>query len=141
MDAVQGAVLNVKLKHLSEWTSKRRSIAAFYDFHLQGSGLVTPAKARDSEHVYHVYAVSAAGRDRIRCELSARGIGTGVHYPRPVHLQPAHADLGYGDGHFPVSEKLARETLSLPIYPELDEAGVRSVCQALQTIVEVSDAA
>jgi dTDP-4-amino-4,6-dideoxygalactose transaminase len=140
MDAVQAAVLNVKLKHLPEWTRKRRSIAALYDEYLAASGVCTPARPRDREHVYHVYAIRRADRDQLQSQLSARGIGTGVHYPRPVHLQPAYADLGYEVGDLPISEKLARETLSLPIYPELGEAAVRSVCRALQNKLEVADA-
>jgi dTDP-4-amino-4,6-dideoxygalactose transaminase len=138
MDAVQGAALNVKLKKLSEWTHKRRCIAAIYDEHLQRSRITTPLKSRGGEHVYHVYAIRRRDRDRIRLKLSEQGIGTGIHYPTPVHLQPAYMDLGYRSGHFPVSEILARETLSLPIYPELDEETVRHVCAALLRSIEVS---
>jgi dTDP-4-amino-4,6-dideoxygalactose transaminase len=140
MDAVQGAVLNVKLRHLPEWIRRRQSVAALYDSGLEESGIVTPAKPRNGEHVYHVYAIRHEDRERLRSALSASGIATGVHYPRPVHLQPAFTDLGYGAGAFPVSETLARETLSLPIYPELGEAAVRSVCRALQSSVEVANA-
>jgi dTDP-4-amino-4,6-dideoxygalactose transaminase len=140
MDAVQGAVLNVKLKHLPEWTRKRQAVAALYDSGLEGSGIATPAKPRAGAHVYHVYAIRHADRERLRSALSAGAIATGVHYPRPVHLQPAFIDLGYGAGDFPVSETLARETLSLPIYPELGEVAVRSVCRALQSSVEVANA-
>ena len=140
MDAVQAAVLNVKLKHLPEWTRRRQSIAALYDSGLEGSGVATPAKPRAGEHVYHVYAIRHADRDRLRSELSESGIATGVHYPRPVHLQPAFMGLGYGAGDFPASETLARESLSLPMYPELGEAAVRSVCRALQSSVEVANA-
>jgi dTDP-4-amino-4,6-dideoxygalactose transaminase len=129
----------VKLKHLPAWTSKRRSIAALYDRYLEADGIGIPARPRDREHAYHVYAIRRADRDRIRSELSARNIGTGVHYPRPVHLQPGYADLGYGAGDLPASEKLARETLSLPIFPELGEAAVRSVCDALHSSFEVSN--
>jgi dTDP-4-amino-4,6-dideoxygalactose transaminase len=139
MDAIQGAVLGVKLKHVPEWTHKRQAIAALYDHYLGGSGIDTPAKALNGEHVYHVYGLRCADRDRFRSELLAKGIGTGVHYPRPVHLQVAYADLGYSIGDFPVSERLASETMSLPIYPELTESAVRSVCDALHSNSEVSD--
>jgi len=139
MDAIQGAVLGVKLKHVPEWTHKRRGIAALYDQYLGASGIDTPAKALNGEHVYHVYAIRCADRDRVRSELAAKGIGTGVHYPRPVHLQVAYADLGYSIGDFPVSERLASETMSLPIYPELTEPAVRSVCDAFQYSSGVSD--
>jgi len=139
MDAVQGAVLGVKLKHLAAWTRKRQDIAALYDHYLGGSGIGIPAKALSGEHVYHVYGVRSADRDRLRSELAAKGIGTGVHYPCPVHLQVAYADLGYSIGDFPVSERLANETFSLPIYPELTQASVRSVCNALNSSSEVCD--
>jgi len=131
MDGIQGAVLEVKLRHLPAWTEARRKVARIYDRLLAGSGIATPAKPAGLEHVYHVYAIRSAARDRLAEGLAAAGVATGLHYPRPVHLQPAYADLGYRQGDFPVAERLAREMLSLPIYPELAEEQQRHICDTL----------
>ncbi|MET4700339.1 dTDP-4-amino-4,6-dideoxygalactose transaminase [Constrictibacter sp. MBR-5] len=134
MDAVQAAVLDVKLRHLDGWTAGRRAVAAAYDRRLAVRGIVR-ARAAGSEHVWHVYAVRAAERDAVRRKLADAGVATGIHYPVPVHLQPAYSDLGYGPGDLPVSERLAREFLSLPIYPELGSEQIAYVCDALEDAV------
>nr|WP_246513883.1 DegT/DnrJ/EryC1/StrS family aminotransferase [Neoroseomonas soli] len=131
MDGIQGAILAVKLKHLPEWTRRRREVAALYDDLLAGSPIGTPAKPKELEHVYHVYAIRHPERDRLAHGLAEAGIATGLHYPRPVHLQPAYAELGRGPGSFPVSERLAEEFLSLPIFPELTPAQQRQICDTL----------
>ncbi|MBR0651046.1 DegT/DnrJ/EryC1/StrS family aminotransferase [Roseomonas terrae] len=131
MDGIQGAILQVKLRHLPAWTEGRRRVARIYDRLLSGSGIATPARPLGNEHVYHVYAIRSPARDRIAEALAGAGVATGMHYPRPVHLQPAYADLGYRAGAFPVAERLAREMLSLPIYPELTEAQQQHICGAL----------
>lgn len=131
MDGIQGAVLQVKLRHLPAWTDARRRVAHLYDELLAGSGILTPARPEALEHVYHVYAIRSAARDELAQRLADAGVATGMHYPRPVHLQPAYADLGYREGDFPIAERLAREMLSLPIYPELTEAQQRQICDAL----------
>ena len=136
MDGIQGAILEVKLRHLPAWTEGRRRVARIYDRLLDGSGILTPAAPAGDEHVYHVYAIRSAMRDRLAEGLAAAGVATGMHYPRPVHLQPAYADLGYGEGDFPVAECLAREMLSLPIYPELTEAQQQHVCGTLLRLHE-----
>jgi dTDP-4-amino-4,6-dideoxygalactose transaminase len=136
MDGIQGAILNVKLSHLGAWTEARRSRAALYTSLLGDSPLVVPAERAGSRHVYHVYAVRTPERERVQEALQARGIHTGIHYPIPVHLQPAHADLGYRSGDFPVSEQLAREVLSLPLYPELTDDQVRQVAAALRAMTQ-----
>jgi dTDP-4-amino-4,6-dideoxygalactose transaminase len=136
MDNIQGAILDVKLRHLPRWTALRREIASFYDSMLAGAGVQPPARARGLDHVWHVYAVRTPGRDRLRAALQADGVATGMHYPCPVHLQPAYADLGYGPGHLPVSERLAQELLSLPIYPEMTHDQSRHVCEALRRAQE-----
>lgn len=136
MDGIQGAILQVKLRHLPAWTDARRRVADIYDRLLAGSGIATPAKPDGLEHVYHVYAIRSAARDRLADGLAAAGVATGMHYPRPVHLQPAYADLGYHEGDFPVAERLAREMLSLPIYPELTEAQQQHICDALLRLHE-----
>jgi dTDP-4-amino-4,6-dideoxygalactose transaminase len=134
MDAIQGAALNVKLRHLDRWTAQRRAVARAYEDALAGAPIQRAAPAGD-DHVWHVYAVRVRDRDAVRQELAARGVMTGIHYPVPVHLQPAYSDLGYGAGDFPVSEQLAREFLSLPIYPELTGAQIDAVCGALRAAV------
>jgi dTDP-4-amino-4,6-dideoxygalactose transaminase len=119
MDEIQGAVLRVKLRHLEEWTEARRRHAAHYDRLLCGSGVRTPATAAEVRHVRHIYAVRSDNRDALQRALAENGVQTGIHYPTPVHLQPAYADLGYTAGDFPESESAASEVLSLPLYPEL----------------------
>jgi len=139
MDGIQGAVLRVKLRYLEGWTEARRRLARSYTSLLTGSGEVTPpAEAADHRHVYHIYAVRAFDRDRVQQRLQKQGIETGLHYPIPVHLQRAHADLGYREGAFPEAEAAAREVLSLPIYPEMT-AG--QVAQVAAVVEEIADAA
>ncbi|MBY5426350.1 DegT/DnrJ/EryC1/StrS family aminotransferase [Rhizobium johnstonii] len=133
MDAIQGAILRVKLRHLEAWTEARRTHARRYSSLLAGSTvLTTPVEAADRRHVYHVYAIRSRDRDGLQRLLSAEGIPSGLHYPIPVHLQKAHADLGYQAGDFPVSEAAAREVLSLPIYPEMPVRHVDQVVAALE---------
>jgi dTDP-4-amino-4,6-dideoxygalactose transaminase len=131
MDGLQGAILRVKLRHLEAWTEARRARAADYARALAGSGLALPVERPQCRHVYHVYAVRLSARDATRTALQAAGIQTGVHYPIPVHLQPAHADLGYQPGDFPVSEKVASQVLSLPIFPEMTVEQVQEVAAAV----------
>lgn len=137
MDALQGAILRVKLRHLEAWNEARRLHAAEYDRQLAGSGVITPAVDPELQHAYHIYAVRTTERDELRSSLHARGIETAVHYPLPIHLQPAYAGLGYRDGDFPQSEALAREVMSLPIYPELTIEAVRCVAEAVGRGVHV----
>jgi dTDP-4-amino-4,6-dideoxygalactose transaminase len=139
LDTIQAAALTVKLQHLAAWTDARRRVAATYDSLLAGGAAATPLPARGLEHAYHVYAVRVAERDRVQAALKERGVPTLIHYPKPVHLQPAYAGLGYGFGSFPVSEAYAMETLSLPIYPELSDEQAREVAVALRQACEVRD--
>jgi dTDP-4-amino-4,6-dideoxygalactose transaminase len=139
MDNIQGAILGVKLRHLPRWTALRQEIGAFYDGMLAGTGAATPARPRGKDHVYHVYAVRTPRRDALRARLLDAGVATGLHYPTPVHLQPAYSDLGYGPGDLPVSERLAAELLSLPIYPEMTREQSRHVCEALRLAEEDED--
>jgi dTDP-4-amino-4,6-dideoxygalactose transaminase len=141
MDGLQGAILGVKLKHLEEWTERRRSRARAYRAALAGSPIGLPAERPDVRHVYHVFAIRVPDRDAVRAQLTERGIQTGVHYPIPVHLQPAHRDLGYNRGDFPVAEDIARQVLSIPIYPELTDEQVHSVATALRAAVSAPAAA
>jgi len=133
MDAIQGAILRIKLRHLEAWTEARRSHGRRYSLLLGGSpNLRTPVEVADRRHVYHVYAIRSRDRDELQRGLSAEGIQSGLHYPIPVHLQKAHADLGYQAGDFPISEAAAREVLSLPIYPEMPAWHVDQVAAALE---------
>ena len=124
LDEIQAAILRVKLRHLDEWTRARRSLAARYCSLLAGSPVITPVEAPEARHVYHLYVVRSSQRDALRAYLNDNGVGTGIHYPVPVHLQPGYADLGSGTGSFPVTERLAQEILSLPMFPELTLADV-----------------
>ena len=133
MDGIQGAVLGVKLRHLERWTEARRRHAERYRSLLEGSDIVTPAERPGSRHVFSVYAVRVAEREAVRTRLAEQGIHTGIHYPIPVHLQPAYADLGYSRGDFPVTERLCGEVLSLPVYPELTAAQIETVAGALRS--------
>jgi dTDP-4-amino-4,6-dideoxygalactose transaminase len=121
MEGIQGAVLGVKLRHLPAWNAARHRLALRYHELLAGTPLRLPRETPDAESVYHLYVVRHAARDRLREYLAARGIGTALHYPVPLHLQKCFADLGYKPGNFPVAERAARECLSLPIYPELSD--------------------
>jgi dTDP-4-amino-4,6-dideoxygalactose transaminase len=137
LDELQAAVLSVKLPHLDLHNQTRRSLAACYRRHLRGVRL--PAEGPGGppiQHVYHLYVVRCAERDALRAELEARGIGTLIHYPLPVHRQPAYADLGYGPGSLPITEAIAGEVLSLPMYVGLRPSEVETVCQAVAEIVE-----
>jgi len=141
MDGFQGAILGVKLRHLSRWTESRRAIVEKYNLLLAGCDVETPAEMPWAHHVYHVYTIRADDRDALQMALTAEGIQTGIHYPVPVHLQPAYSDVGYGVGAFPQSEKAAREVLSLPLYPELSSESVEYVAHAVRKAVADGTAA
>ncbi|ASY65985.1 UDP-4-amino-4-deoxy-L-arabinose--oxoglutarate aminotransferase (plasmid) [Sinorhizobium sojae CCBAU 05684] len=133
MDGIQGAILRVKLRHLNAWTQARRAHAARYSALLAGSDHVgTPVEAAARRHVYHIYAIRCGDREGLQHALTTQGIQFGLHYPIPVHLQTAHADLGYGPGDFPRSEAAARSVLSLPIYPEMTARQVEQVVSAVE---------
>ena len=132
MDGIQGAVLNVKMDYIEEWTEARRTVASHYDRLLASSRFRRPAPPSHCRHVYHVYAIELAQRDEVQKSLQEAGIGTGIHYPVPVHLQKAYADLGYGPGDLPVTEALADRFLSLPIYAELRPEQVAEVVRGLE---------
>jgi dTDP-4-amino-4,6-dideoxygalactose transaminase len=131
MDGVQGAILRVKLRYLPEWTEARRAHADAYQTLLAESGLILPKEMPYSRHVYHVYAVRTADRAALQQALQSEGVNTGIHYPIPVHLQEAHADLGYKAGDFPRSEQAANEVLSLPMYPEMTFTQIEAVAAAV----------
>src|SRR5271165_4533380 len=135
MEGFQGAILRAKLRHLERWTEARRAVVQQYDELLADSGVETPAEMPWARHVYHVYTLRTEDRDGLQASLQAEGIQTGIHYPVPVHLQPAYADLGYGRGTFPRSEAAAEQVLSLPLYPELSSQAVAEVAGAVKKAV------
>jgi dTDP-4-amino-4,6-dideoxygalactose transaminase len=136
LDELQAAVLAVKLGYLDAWNARRRALAARYDALLAGHGLILPQCAPDREHVYHLYVVRSRQRDALQRHLATQGIGTLIHYPTPVHLQPAYAELGLARGSLPFSEQLADEVLSLPLYPEMSEAQQDAVVAAISSFEE-----
>lgn len=131
LEGVQGAVLRVKLRHLEAWTEARRANAALYSAMLADSDVGLPRPAANTRHVFHVYGILARDRATLQSRLQAEGIQTGIHYPTPVHLLPAYADLGYREGQFPHSEYVARHELSLPMYPELTPASIERVVRCV----------
>jgi dTDP-4-amino-4,6-dideoxygalactose transaminase len=131
LEELQAAVLRVKLRRLEAWTAARRDHAAQYNALLASSGLGVPEEMPYARHVYHIYAVRTAQRAALQQTLQGQGIQTGIHYPIPVHLQPAHADLGYRAGDFPCSEDAANEVLSLPMFAELAPSEIEQVSAAL----------
>jgi dTDP-4-amino-4,6-dideoxygalactose transaminase len=132
MDGLQGAVLGVKLRYLEAWTEARRAFAARYQQALADLPVVLPFEAPNRRHVWHLYVVQHPERDRLHAELNQQGILASLHYPVPVHLQKAYADLGHRPGEFPVSERLAAQCLSLPLHPELTVAEQDRVVEALR---------
>jgi len=132
MDAIQGAVLRVKLRHLEDWTESRRRIAAHYQEYLGELGLALSREVPERRHVYHIFSLFHPERDQLQEHLRAAGIATGNHYPIPVHLQNAYESLGYREGDLPVTERTAREQMSLPLYAEMPETDVEQVCDGIR---------
>lgn len=153
LDAVQAAIVRVKLRHLPEWNDRRRVLAARYGERLGGlheqGALRLPAERAGARHVYHLYAIRipsegrrnalpgppVSARDRVRAALLGLGVETGIHYPVPLHRQPCYAAMGLGEGSFPNSEAAAREVLTLPLHPQMIEAQVDRVASALERVL------
>ena len=139
MDGIQGAALQVKLKHLDRANQARRANARFYDQHLaEVEEVILPREAEYARHVYHLYVVRVQNRDRVLQAMANRGIACGIHYPIPVHLQEAYRFLGHRKGSFPVAERCAEEFLSLPMYPELTTMQLDAVVHELKTLLRAS---
>ena len=133
LDALQAAILDVKLKYLKEWVDKRRENVVKYNELLKSiKDVQIPFEVKDSKHVYYLYCIKTSKRDELMNFLKEKGISTGVHYPIPLHLQPALKYLDYKEDDFPVTEKAAKEILSLPIYPELNEEEVKFICEKIK---------
>jgi dTDP-4-amino-4,6-dideoxygalactose transaminase len=132
LDTVQAVVLRAKLRRLADWNVARRAAAARYDALLADvPGVRLPRTAPGNAHVWHLYAVRVPERDKVLALLNEAGVGAGVHYPVPVHLQPAFRELGYAKGDFPVAERAAEEILTLPLYPQLTAAQQERVADVL----------
>jgi dTDP-4-amino-4,6-dideoxygalactose transaminase len=159
LDAIQAAVLRIKLKHLDNWTERRQQNAALYrrlfeeaELSIQPrlaglttdandnaaasplselSGVVLPSEAPNVRHIYNQFIIRSGQRDELLAHLKERKIGTEIYYPAPMHVQECFADLGYEQGDFPTSERAASETLALPIYPELTESMISTVVSAI----------
>lgn len=139
MDGIQGAVLSVKLQYLAQWNQARRTNARAYSQRLSElADVITPFQPMNgSSHVYHVYAIRVRFRDALMKHLTEQGIGCGIHYPVPIHLQKAYRHMGLTEGSFPVAEACAKELVSLPMFPELKPSHVDAVCQAIKTALPV----
>ncbi len=133
LDELQAAILRVKLRHLDAWNAARRGHAALYTELLRA--VTPPRELAYGQSVYHLYVIQSSNRQSLISHLKSRGIGTAIHYPQMIHRQAAYTNLGYGAGSLPVAEKLEREILSLPLYPELALDDVRAVAQAVNEFV------
>ena len=138
LDELQAAVLRIKLPHLDQWNDQRRQNAALYHKSLEQLGLVLPSEAPYNRHVYHLYVIRTPQREAMRQYLNAQGIGTGIHYPVPNHLQKPLEEFGYGRGSLPVTEAIADEILSLPMYAELSQSQIERVAQVIQEFIRES---
>ena len=137
LDEMQAAILRVKLRHLEEGNEQRRRLAGIYDEHLAGlPGVTRPVEAPWGHHVYHLYVIRAEGRDALQRHLRAQQIGAQIHYPEPVHLQQAYADMGYAKGSLPQTERACQEILTLPMYPELPPEDVVRVARAIRAFYQ-----
>lgn len=143
LDAMQAGFLQVKLRHLQTWTDQRRAAAAAYGklFAEAGATLTLPYTPDWSRPVYHLYVIRVSNREEFMKELAEAGIGTGIHYPIPLHLQAAYRRLGHREGDFPVTERVAREIVSLPMFPQLQESQQRFVVERVMALLATSVAA
>ncbi|GAB6168283.1 DegT/DnrJ/EryC1/StrS family aminotransferase [Clostridium carnis] len=132
LDAMQAAILRVKLKEIDGWNAKRREIVNIYNEALQNEDLVTPICKEENEHVYHMYILQSENREEVIAKLKDAGIATGVYYPVPLHLQKVYKNLGYKEGDMPVSEYLSHRTFAIPVYPELTEEQVKYIINSIK---------
>lgn len=137
LDSIQAAILEVKLKNLDKWNKSRKKVAQIYNKLLKGLPIIAPSIPEESDHVFHLYVIRFEKRDDLAQYLTTKGIATGLHYPIPIHLQKAYKDLGHKKGDFPISEKLASEILSLPIYPELKDSQVEFISENIKKFFNI----
>lgn len=138
LDTIQAALLSVKLKHLDGWNSARRKNAVLYNQLLRDVNVFTPTVPADVTPVWHLYVIRTEQRDQLKDHLAQKGIGSGMHYPIPLHLQPVYEDLGYKKGDFPVTEQYAEHILSLPMYAEMTDQSVEYVTDAIREFVSAA---
>jgi dTDP-4-amino-4,6-dideoxygalactose transaminase len=136
LDELQAAILRVKLKYVDGWNQRRRALAHRYTQCLAKIGLTGPVEAPDRNHVYHLYIISLPGRDRVQQSLKGAGVASDVYYPQPLHLADPCRALGYQPGSLPVAEQASQHTLALPLYPELSEAQLSQVVNALRQAIK-----
>jgi len=142
LDAIQAGILNIKLKHLPGWTEKRREHAHLYNELLSDTdGITVPYEPAWSKAVYHLYIIRTPRRDELQKYLSEHNIETGLHYPVPLHLQNAYADMGYKAGDFPIAEKVSNEVLSLPMYPGLGAEQQNRVVEKIREFFQGAEVA
>jgi len=139
LDTLHAAVLRIKLRHLDAWNAQRRQKATLYNRYLLHTNVLTPSAPHHSIPVWHLYVVRVQNRAALQARLTEQGIGTALHYPLPLHLQPYYADLGYQRGAFPVTEAYAEQVLSLPMFPELSEEQVDYVANAVKVFVATQE--
>jgi dTDP-3-amino-3,4,6-trideoxy-alpha-D-glucose transaminase len=140
LDALQAAILSVKLRHLGDWNQRRREAADALRCGLTDTALILPKPAApDGDHVYHLFVVRSSRRDQLRDHLDACGVASAIHYPTPIHLQPAYADLGLGRGDLPVAERLAGENCSLPIFPAIEDWQIAETVAAVESFEAAAD--
>jgi dTDP-4-amino-4,6-dideoxygalactose transaminase len=135
MDEIHGATLGVKLRHLDDWNTSRSKLARNYLDRLADLPITLPRETSDRLHVWHLFVIRSPRREHLKRNLARAGVSTGLHYPIPLHLQPAYSRLGYRPGDFPVAEQLANECLSLPMFPELREAELDRVCETIASAI------
>jgi dTDP-4-amino-4,6-dideoxygalactose transaminase len=131
LDELHAAILRVKLKYLDKWNQARRERTALYNKLIKNEQIVKPTEAPYAHHIYHLYVIRSPKRDELQKYLAEKGIQTFIHYPAPIHLQPAYKNLKRAPGSFPIAEQCAKEILSLPMYPELAKEQIEYVCEIL----------
>lgn len=134
LDAIQAAILRVKLPHLDKWNLRRREIAKIYDEELIDSNVITPRVREENDTVYHQYVLQSDNREEMLAKLKEKGIATGVYYPVPLHLQKVYTDLGYKEGDMPVAEYLSHRTFAIPVYPELSEEQIQYIVDSIKNV-------
>jgi Predicted pyridoxal phosphate-dependent enzyme apparently involved in regulation of cell wall biogenesis len=132
LDAIQAAILRVKLPHLDDWNSRRREVAQIYNEKLKGSNVAVPTVDKENETIYHQYVLQCENREDMINKLKENGIATGVYYPVPLHLQKVYKDLGYKEGDMPVAEYLSHRTFAIPVYPELTENEINYIVENIK---------
>lgn len=132
LDAIQAAILRVKLKEIDKWNARRREIVEIYNKEFRELDIVTPVSDQSVEHVYHMYILQSENREEILNKLKDKGVATGVYYPVPLHLQKVYKDLGYNEGDMPISEYLSKRTFAIPVYPELTDEQIKYIIDSVK---------